>query len=117
MLPPTPIDLSIVPPSALTLIEEKVAPLVVQALSLLNGGNDPLKEVSMKVENITLPDEIFVVEATVPLKRVSIKTVDVDPSKGMIGTTSPSITDPSARMIGTMNPLAEIEVEAVNPAS
>lgn len=117
-LPPTPVDLPVIPPMAPTPMEEDVTLPVVQAPSLLGGDGGHLEVVSVKVENIPTPsDEAFMMEAIIPSKRVSVEATDsanlskgvpgttnmlaTNPYVGMINTTSPPMIDPPAMLIGT----------------
>lgn len=115
MLPSALVNLPITPPLALASIEGEVEPRVAQASSPLNGGSDPSEEVLMEIENITTSiDEIFVVEAIIPLKRVlEGVTEDADLLMKIIGTTSPLTTNPLAGMIGTTSSPIKIGIEMV----
>lgn len=67
---PTLVESPIVPPMVPTSMEEDIASVVAQAPSSLSGDGGKLRAVLIEIENILiLPDEAFMVEATVLLKR------------------------------------------------
>lgn len=72
------VDIYTFPLTMLALMEDDIALLAIRAPSSLGGDGEQPKEIPMEIVEVSMMlDEAFVVEAVMPLKRVSIEVSDV----------------------------------------